>query len=156
MRKLLSRLTLMLTVAALTSCALITADTAAATAVNQGVELVTTIYIQHHAGPTLASEYAFAQQVKAIATTLQGVITGNLTITQFNAAAAAAVAKLSTPVERQIAGDLLTQLDLFFAAQVANKGSLLNASITAAASLVFGDIITATAAFAPASTSLKP
>jgi hypothetical protein len=147
MRKLISRLTLMLTVAALTGCALLTAQSSAATAVNQGIELVTTIYIQHHAGPTASSEYAFAQQVKAIATTLQGVITGDLTVTQFNAAAAAAVAKLSSPIERQIATDLLTQLDIFFAAQVANKGSLLNATITAAANIVFGDIIAATAAF---------
>jgi hypothetical protein len=130
----------------LSGCALLTADSAAANAVQSGIELVTSVYIQQKGGGTAAGDLAVAQQVKGVATTLQGVITGNLTIAQFNAAAQAYIAKLS-PVQQVIATGLLSQIDIYFAQQVQMNNSLIKAGAVAAANIVFNDVIAACAIY---------
>jgi hypothetical protein len=130
----------------LSGCALITADSAAANAVQSGIELVTSIYIQQKGGGTPAGDLATAQQVKAVAVELQGVITGNLTIAQFNTAAQVYIAKLS-PLEQIIATGLLSQIDIYFAQQVQQNNSILKAGVVAAANIVFNDVIAACAIY---------
>lgn len=116
-----------------------------ALAVNTGIELVTSVYIQHKGGGTAAGDLAAAQQVKAVALELQGVATGTLTVAQFNAQMQTYIAKLSPP-QQILASALLAQIDLYFQQQVAT-GSILTAQTAAAANIVLGDVIAACAVY---------
>lgn len=126
-------------VVALTSaCATLEAgSTAIAVAVNAGISVVTTVYIQHKGGGTAAGEAAVAAQVISLVQALQPLTTGPVTVAQFNTALAAAVAKLPANLQA-IAADLLPAIDVYFAQLVANPA---NAPITASAQVAVGQVL---------------
>jgi hypothetical protein len=135
----------------ISGCATLTgANNAAAAGVQAGVQLVTALYIQKKGGGTAAGEAAVAQQVVAVAQDLEAVVTGTFTVAQFNSQAAVYIAKLTNPAEKILAAELLAQLDIYFAQVVANKGSIINATTTAAATVVLNDVMAACAFYLPA------
>jgi hypothetical protein len=133
-------------IAVLASCSVLTgAGTATTVAVQDGIELATSVYITHKGGGTTAGDLAVAKSVKAVAQELQGLNTGTLTVAQFNAQMATYIAKLSV-TDQIIANGVLAQIDVYFASQV-GAGSILNASAAAAANVVLADIIAACALY---------
>lgn len=125
---------------------LLGANQAASAAVQAGIQLVTALYIQHKGGGTPAGEAQVAVQVAQIATTLEGLVQGNVTVAQFNSAMQQYIAKLN-PTQQIIATELLTQIDLYFQQVIAGKGTLVTATTAAAATLVLNDVIAACAFF---------
>lgn len=135
-------------VVALSGCAtLLGTDAAASAAIQGGIEIVTTVYIQHKGNNNATSEAIVASQVQGVAVTLQGIVKGNLTVAQFNAQIKQYLANLS-PVQQVIANELLVQLDLYFAQQLAS-GTLISATTQAAANIVLNDVIAACQPFLP-------
>jgi hypothetical protein len=130
----------------LSGCALLgSVNSGTAAAVQGGIEFVTAFYIVHKGGSTATGEAAVAQKLTAIATQLEGVVSGDLTVAQFNAAMATYLAKLD-PLDRIIAAELLQQIDAYFAAQLGN-GSILTVATKVAATAVLNDIIAASALY---------
>jgi hypothetical protein len=134
-------LTVILTLAAtvlLPACAVLTgANQTNAAAVQTAVELSVSLYIQQ-AGPNAADQTARAQKVKVVATELQGLATGTLTVAQFQAQLATAIAKLN-PSEQILANAILLEVDLNLSTKVQN--GILDAAAKAAANVVLGDVL---------------
>jgi hypothetical protein len=127
-------------------CATLTGANTASVAVQAGIEFAVATYIQHKGNNTPATEAAVAAQITTIATELEAVVQGNVTVAQFNAQLAPYIAKLK-PAEQILAQELLVIVDGYFAQLIANKGSILNSATTAAATVVLNDVVAAAALF---------
>lgn len=118
------------------------ANSATTVAVNGGIQLITSFYIQKKGNNDPATEAQVASQLTQIAQQLQALVSGNLTVAQFNAAIAPAIQKLSPP-QQILAQELLVVVDAYFQQLVSTSGSLLTQTTQVAANLVLNDIITA-------------